>query len=154
MDLAKAGVKLADQRRMAMQMSVLTQMYLARLAVINSRNQFDRADAVYTTDVKISEIMKARQSVQQQSKLDLVSTQAAEILSLLRRYQALAQVQVAENRLIATLGLDMDIGSLSDVSLQELTEKFRQNKAPWKLLIEQPAQVDTLVKVPAVITKW
>ena len=154
MDLAEAGVKLADQRRMAMQMSVLTQMHLARLAVINSRNQFDRADAVYTTDMKISEIMKARQSVQQQSKLDLVSTQAAEILSLLRRYQALAQVQVAENRLIATLGLDMDIGSLSDVSLQELTEKFRQNKAPWKLLIEQPAQVDTLVKVPAVITKW
>ncbi len=154
MKLAEAGVKLADQRRMAMQMTVLTQMHLARLAVINSRSQFDRADAVYTTDQKISTIMKARQSVQQQSKLDLVSTQASEILSLLRRYQALAQVQVAENRLIATLGLDMDIGSLSDVSLKDLTEKLRQNQAPWKQLIEQPASATSLVKVPAVVSKW
>ena len=154
MKLAEAGVKLADQRRIAMQMSVLTQMHLARLAVINSRSQFDRADAVYKTDQKIGEIMKARQSVQQQSKLDLVSTQASEILSLLRRYQALAQVQVAENRLIATLGLDMDIGSLSEVSLKDLTEKFRQSNAPWKQLIEQPGDAGQLVKVPTVVSKW
>ena len=154
MKLAEAGVKLADQRRIAMQMTVLTQMHLARLAVINSRSQFERADAVFKTDQKISEVMRARQSVQQQSKLDLVSTQASEILSLLRRYQALAQVQVAENRLIATLGLDMDIGSLSEVSLKDLTEKIRQNKAPWKQLIEGATKADQLVKVPTVVSKW
>ena len=85
MKLAEAGVALADQRRMATQLSVMTQVHLSRLAVINTRSQFERADAIYTTDSKISEIMRNRQSVQVQSKLDLVSTETSAILSLLRR---------------------------------------------------------------------
>jgi hypothetical protein len=63
----------------------MTQLHLSRLAVINTRSQFERADAIYTTDSKISEIMRNRQSVQVQSKLDLVSTETSAILSLLRR---------------------------------------------------------------------
>ena len=151
--LAEAGVALADQRRMAMQMTVLTQLHLARLGVINSHSQFDRADAIFSTDKKISEVMTARQSVQAQSKLDLVSTKAAEILSLLRRYQALAQVQVAENRLIATLGMDPEIGSVSEVSLQDLTAQVAKNQSPWKQLANTK-EIESIVKVQPSAAKW
>ena len=153
MKLAEAGVTLADQRRMAMQMTVLTQVHLARLGLINSRSQFDRADAIYDTDKKISEVMKARQSVQAQSKLDLVSTQASEILSLLRRYQSLAQVQVAENRLMATLGMDPEIGSVSDMSLKDLTAQLSQAKSPWALL-GQADKAESVIKVQPAVSKW
>ncbi len=153
MRLAEAGVALADQRRMAMQMTVLTQLHLARLGVINSRSQFDRADAIFSTDKKISDVMRARQSVQAQSKLDLVSTQAAEILSLLRRYQALAQVQVAENRLIATLGMDPEIGSVSEISLKDLTAQLDKTASPWKQLIAAP-KTESVVKVQPATSKW
>ena len=151
--LAEAGVALADQRRMAMQMTVLTQLHLARLGVINSRSQFERADAIYVTDKNISTVMQARQAVQAQSKLDLVSTKASEILSLLRRYQALAQVQVAENRLIATLGMDPEIGSVSEVSLKDLTTQLDKNQSPWKLLSESKT-TDSIVKVQPAASKW
>lgn len=153
MKLAEAGVTLADQRRMAMQMTVLTQVHLARLGLINSRSQFERADAIYDTDKKISEVMKARQSVQAQSKLDLVSTQASEILSLLRRYQSLAQVQVAENRLMATLGMDPEIGSVSDMSLKDLTAQLSQAKSPWALL-GQADKAESVIKVQPAVSKW
>jgi outer membrane protein TolC len=132
MKLADAGVALADQRRMATQAAVLTQVHLSRLQVINSRSQFDRADAIYETDSKIAEVMRTRQSVQAQSKLDVVSTETASILSLLRRYQALAQVQVAENRMLATLGLEPQIGSTHELPLKELTEQITRSKAPWQ----------------------
>lgn len=151
--LAEAGVALADQRRMAMQMTVLTQLHLARLAVINSRSQFDRADAIFITDKKISEVMRARQSVQAQSKLDLVSTQASEFLSLLRRYQALAQVQVAENRLIATLGMDPEIGSVSEISLKDLTEQLSKAQSPWKQMSDNK-EVNSIIKVQPSTAKW
>lgn len=151
--LAEAGVALADQRRMAMQMTVLTQLHLARLSVINSRSQFDRADAIFTTDKKISEVMRARQSVQAQSKLDLVSTQASEFLSLLRRYQALAQVQVAENRLIATLGMDPEIGSVSEISLKDLTEQLSKAQSPWKQMSDNK-EVNSIIKVQPSTAKW
>lgn len=140
MKLAEAGVALADQRRMATQLSVLTQVHLSRLAVINTRSQFDRADAIYVTDIKISEVMRNRQSVQAQSKLDLVSTETSAILSLLRRYQALAQVQVAESRLVATLGMEPQIGSTGDLSLQELTEQLGKAQAPWAQLRAEAPQ--------------
>ena len=134
MKLADAGVALADQRRVAAQASVLTQVHLSRLQVMNARSQFDRADAIYATDSKIAEVMRNRQMVAAQSKLDVVSTETASILSLLRRYQALAQVQVAENRLIATLGLEPQIGSTHELSLEALTKQIAQASAPWAQL--------------------
>lgn len=140
MKLAEAGVALADQRRMAAQAAVLTQVHLSRLQVMNARSQFDRADQIYDTDKRISEIMKNRQMVQAQSKLDLVSTETAAVLSLLRRYQALAQVQVAENRMLATLGMEPQIGSTHELSLSELTTQIAQSKAPWAQLAAGKAQ--------------
>ena len=152
MKLAEAGVALADQRRMATQLSVMTQVHLSRLAVINTRSQFERADAIFTTDNKISEIMRNRQSVRVQSKLDLVSTETSAILSLLRRYQALAQVQVAESRLVATLGMEPQIGSTGELSLKELTEQLRKTQAPWAQLraeaaVPAPVPAAVLAKV-------
>lgn len=138
--LADAGVALADQRRVAAQASVLTQVHLSRLQVINARSQFDRADAIYATDSKIAEVMRNRQLVAAQSKLDVVSTETASILSLLRRYQALAQVQVAENKLIATLGLEPQIGSTHELSLEALTKQLEQARAPWAQLSQVSKQ--------------
>lgn len=134
MKLAKAGVALADQRRLATQAAVLSQVHLSRLQVVNARSQFDRADAIYGADKQISEVMRNRQLVQAQSKLDVVTTETSAILSMLRRYQALAQVQVAENRLMATLGLEPQIGSTGELTLKELTTQISANKAPWQQL--------------------
>jgi outer membrane protein TolC len=134
MKLADAGVALADQRRLASQAAVITQVHLSRLQAVNARSQFDRADAIYTTDKRIADLMRNRQMVQAQSKLDLVSTETAAVLSLLRRYQALAQVQVAENRMLATLGLEPKIGSTHETSLKDLTTQLAQAKAPWAQL--------------------
>ncbi len=138
MKLAEAGVALADQRRVASQAAVLTQLHLARIQVINARSQYDRADAIYATDSKIAEVMRNRQMVAAQSKLDIVSTETASVLSLLRRYQALAQVQVAENRMLATLGLEPKIGSTHELPLKELTGQIAQSKAPWAELAKAP----------------
>ena len=143
MKLAQAGVTLADQRRLATQAAVLTQVHLSRLQMINARSQYERADAIYSTDNKITEVMRNRQMAQAQSKLDVVSSETSSILSLLRRYQALAQVQVAENRLLATLGLDPQIGSTSELSLEALTEQVRRSRVSWAHLGRQAKTAET-----------
>lgn len=146
MKLSEAGVELADQRRMATQSAVLTQVHLSRLQVINARSQYDRADAIYETDKRISEVMRNRQKVQAQSKLDLVSTETSSVLSLLRRYQALAQVQVAENRMLATLGMEPTIGNTQELGLRELTAQITQSKAPWAQWVERKTEDDASEK--------
>jgi len=135
--LAQAGVALADQRRVATQLGVLAQVHLARLQLTNARNQFERAEAIYKTDREIADHMKKRESVQAQSKLDAVSNETAAILSLLRRYQALAQVQTADARLMATLGVEPRIGSTHALSLEALVAQLKQSPEPWSALAAQ-----------------
>ena len=125
-NLAKAGVALSDQRRVAMQLGVLTQMHLARLNLLNSSAQFVRADAIWGVDMKIAELTQNRESAQTQSKLDVVSNATTATLSLLRRYQALAQTQAAEHRLIATLGIEPQLGSMSEMTVPEIVEQLRR----------------------------
>jgi outer membrane protein TolC len=139
MKLAQAGVALADQRRLATQMAVLTQLHLARLQLINASSQFARAEEVYSTDKRISELMRTRETVQASSKLDRVSNDTAAILSLLRRYQALAQVQMAESRLLAQLGVEPRIGSSGTLSLSELTAQVKGQSDPWGALSKPSA---------------
>ena len=134
--LAEAGVALADQRRVAAQMAVLTQLHLARLQLVNARSQFARADAIFGTDQKIAVQVRNRASVLAQSKLDQVANETTAILSLLRRYQALAQVHSAESRLMANLGLEPNIGSTDELSLQELTAQLGNSSKPWAVLAQ------------------
>jgi len=132
--LAEAGVNLADQRRVATQMAVLTQVHLGRLQLNNAFDQFERADAIWNTDNRISEHLKNRESTQAQSKLDVVANQTTTILSLLRRYQALAQVQAAKARLQSTLGLEPAIPSVGEISLQDLTRLIGREQDGWAAL--------------------
>ncbi|GHC98427.1 hypothetical protein GCM10007320_54110 [Pseudorhodoferax aquiterrae] len=129
--LSEAGVALADQRRIAMQMAVVTQVHLARLQVLNARSQFSRADAIYAADQRIAEHVRNREAAQAQSKLDRVGNDTAAILSLLRRYQALAQVQAAESKLAANLGLEPRIGNTDELGLAALTEQIQIAAPNW-----------------------
>ena len=121
---AEAGVALADQRRLAMHLGVLTQMHLARLSLTNARKQFDRADAIWGVDLKIADLVQNQQAAQSQSKLEVVSNATTATLSLLRRYQALAQVQAAESRFIASLGLEPQVGSVQDLSVKQIVDQL------------------------------
>lgn len=118
--LADAGVALADQRRVATQMAVVAQVHVASLQYASAHQQFTRADAIYTVDDRISRIIGAGEQAQTQSKLDRVSSNTTTILSLLRRYQALALLHAAASKLQATMGVEPTLPSVRESSLDEL----------------------------------
>ncbi len=131
MRLAEAGTALAEQRRMASQMAVLAQVNIARLQYENALQQYESADAVADVDQRISVLIKSRGQAQVQSKLEVVANQTTAILSLLRRYQSLAQAHSAASRLQATLGVEPEIGDTSTASLAELTGIFGAAIKAW-----------------------
>lgn len=120
--LGEAGIALADQRRVATQMAVLAQVHVARLQYISAFQQFARADAIYNVDDRINRIIRAGEQAQTQSKLDRVSSNTTTILSLLRRYQALAQLHAASSKLQASMGVEPEVPSVRESSLQELKD--------------------------------
>jgi outer membrane protein TolC len=149
MRLADAGVDLADQRRIATQMAVVAQVHLARQQLINSVQQFDRANAIWDTDRRIMQHSRNREAVQAQSKLDRVADQTTAILSQLRRYQSLAQAFEAEARLMVTVGADPFIGSVGEQTLQELTQSMAQSQNVWEVLQQpEPLLAEELAPIP------
>ncbi|TWC71798.1 TolC family protein [Herbaspirillum sp. SJZ099] len=129
---AEAGVKLADQRRMATQMTVLAQVYLSRLQYEAAYRQYLRSDEIWHADEKIAEHSRNREMMQTQSRLEQVSNNTAAIVSLLRRYQSMAQVQNMRGKLQATLGLEPDIGSVDELSLEQLTRQVGDAMQQWQ----------------------
>ena len=119
-----------------MQLAVLAQMHLARLALSNARDQLARADAIWDVDRKITVMVRHREAAQTQSKLDTISNATSATLSRLRRYQALGQMQAAENRLTATLGFDPRIGRTNGLSVQQITEQIRQQFEAMAQLVQ------------------
>ncbi|WP_426102293.1 TolC family protein [Massilia sp. TSP1-1-2] len=119
--LADAGVALADQRRVTMQMAVLAQVHLACLYYANALKQFRRADAIWSVDERINQHSANRAQAESQGKLEQVSNNTTAILSLLRRYQALALAHAALSKLQAALGVEPATERQTGLPLDELS---------------------------------
>lgn len=144
--LADAGVALADQKRVAVQLAVLTQVHLARLQLLNATSQFGRADEIWNVDHKISKIVINREAARAQSKLERISNETAEVLSLLRRYQAAAQMQAAESRMQASLGVEPRIASVDEIATDELAQKLTLHGLVWQSILAEQAKKQGLEK--------
>ena len=126
MRLAEAGVSLSDQRRMVMQMAVITQVHLGRLNWLNAQKQSQRADQIWAVDDRLAKLASAREQALMRGGLETVQAQASALLSQFRRYQAVAQVQVAESRLRSVIGLEFDESGLEKMPLETLAQKVSQ----------------------------
>lgn len=129
--LAKAGISLADQRRVATQMAVLAQVHIARLQYANALQQYDRADAIWQVDERLNAQTANRAQAQTTSKLDTVVSSTSVILSLLRRYQAMSVANAAASKLQATLGMEPNIGDLQGQSLPQVQSNVALSLQQW-----------------------
>jgi outer membrane protein TolC len=119
-----ASRDLAVQRRMAAQMAVLAQVHLSLQQYDSAYVLFQRADAIWLVDRRISEHGSNRKSAELKSELDQVANNTSSIVSLLRRYQALNQVYAANGKVQATLGLQPQIDDLQTTPLSKLTQEI------------------------------
>lgn len=141
--LAEDSEKLAGHKRMAVQMAVLSQVHLASHQYENAYRQFALADSIWKVDQTINLHGANREAADAQSRLDQIANSTSAIVSLLRRYQALAQVYAAGSKVQATLGLEPAIGSVSDVSLAEITRAIEDAMKRWNKGEMPDLQADT-----------
>lgn len=129
--LAEAGVALADQKRMATQMAVLTQLHLARLQYANAARTLERSELISDVDNRIAEHVVNQEKAEKQTRQEVIANRTTAILSTLRRYQSLSNAQAAASRLQATLGLAPAIDNVDALPLKDLTATVEQSLAVW-----------------------
>ncbi|MBF0181525.1 MAG: TolC family protein [Magnetococcales bacterium] len=122
--LAHSGLDVANARRLAVRMAVLTQLHLANHQFAFAKHNFRRLTMRHDVSQRISQQTANRQQQDAGSILELVVAQTREIVDRARTYLALAEMHNALGRLQATLGLDMDPGEPSTMDLPALTAKI------------------------------
>lgn len=130
--LGKAGERLARARRLAVQMALITQVHIAAEQFEGARRQFFRADAIWQVDNRLLTLSEKGQIAQTESRLAQIASRTAAILSLLRRYQTLANLHAAAGKMQSTIGADPQIGSLDGLPLADLTQQMQQTLGDWK----------------------
>lgn len=130
--LADMGISMADQRQVATQMAVISQVHIARLNYANAAKQYMRADKIAKVDGRMAEVVTARAKAESQSRQESVAQQTASILSALRRYQALSNAQAAASRLQATLGLEPAVQAAQTMPLPEVVQAVQQSLKTWE----------------------
>jgi outer membrane protein TolC len=130
--LADMGISMADQRQVATQMAVISQVHIARLNYANAAKQYMRSDKIARVDSRMAEVVTARAKAESQSRQDSVAQQTASILSALRRYQALSNAQAAASRLQATLGLEPVVMAAEGKPLPEVVQAVQQSLKNWE----------------------
>lgn len=123
MEAADKNEALANARRMALQMSVLTQVHLSIHNYNDAMRQFQRADQIYNVDKQLEEIVRGRFAGNMASEQTKISANVTTILSELRRYQAMSKFQEATGQLQASMGMEPAIGSIDEITLGDLTEQ-------------------------------
>lgn len=130
--LSEEGISLANQKRLATQMTVITQIHLARLQYANSARTLASAEQIAGVDQRIAEHVGNQAIADKQTRLEVVGNRTAAILSALRRYQALSNAQAAASRLQATLGLEPAIEGSDTMPLKDLTAAVAQSLKGWE----------------------
>lgn len=131
-DQGDAEQALAVQRRMAMQMTVLGQVHLARLQYENALRVLKRSKALAGADRKIEKYTMNGRASGTHSAAEVVAARTVAIISTMRRYQAVAQLYAANGRLQASLGFEPKVGDVQNTPLSELTAQVRQSMKDWR----------------------
>jgi len=124
MNLAEVGVKLAENRRMALQMTVLVQLHLARFQYVDALRQYQRAVDIADVDNRLAQLVLSQAQSEMSSKLDHISAKVTSILSSVRQYQAMAKVQETASKVQSTLGVEPHISDVNGIDLPELMEQI------------------------------
>ncbi len=123
---SEAAEAVAESRRMALQMAVLTQVHLGRNYYASVVRQHQRAEQIAAIDQQLASFSAKQARSGMSSDLDRIAANVVAIMSAVRRYQSIARVEEAASQLQATLGLEPDIASLDDLSLPQLTAIMRE----------------------------
>jgi outer membrane protein TolC len=128
---ARQNKELAAQKRMMMQMAIISQVHLSKMQLLNSNAIFQQSSEIDSVDGRIAEITTNRYMQGKASKAEKVAADSSAIISKLRKYQALSQLFAASGKMQATTGLEPSFKSLDDVTLGELTTKVDETFKAW-----------------------
>jgi outer membrane protein TolC len=143
---AQANQELAEQKRMMVQMAVLSQVHLAKQQLNSAKEIYSRSTEIDLVDNKILTLTQEKFQQGTVSEAEKVAAESSAILNRLRKYEALSQLYAATSRLQATAGLEPTIGEIEQVPLSELTDLVESYYVSWAKGRLPPLDINDVVE--------
>ncbi len=124
--------KVADLRRLALSMAVLTQVRVAAQRYYLAREQYQFADQSTQVDGRLRDYAEASASISADSKLEFIRADARWLLSQYQRYAAYSDAQAAWGRLYNSIGLDVMPDVIASHDVATLAAEIQKTMTDWE----------------------
>jgi len=121
---------LTDQQRLAISMTVLTQVHLAKLGFNQALKEYQTSTEYLAVVERIQQQMSAASRFNRVGEMQLIREELNHVLAELRRDVAYSQLQNSYGRIFASMG--MDLVPQHDGDIKQLSAAISQRVADWQ----------------------
>lgn len=147
-EVAKASVDVAEEQRLAMAMAVISQVHIANMNFVQSRQDYAVAEEYLDVSARLTKQTRDAQQVAKFGELEVIRQEASLLLATLRRDIAFAELQNSFGTVYASIGLDVVPSNLKDMSINGLSAAITQSLQTWGLKYKSVVGADKRVKNP------
>lgn len=125
----EARADVAETRRMALRMAILTQVHLAHRRYQRAHRLYTRAASIQEVEQRIAAATRSAEETDASSRLERVRAQAAAVLASRARNRAFAEVQNALGAVYAAAGVDPLPATVADADIDTLARAIAAQSA-------------------------
>ncbi|MGB0478449.1 MAG: TolC family protein, partial [Parvibaculales bacterium] len=147
-EVAKASVDVAEEQRLAMAMAVVSQVHIANMNFVQSRQDYAVAEEYLDVSKRLTKQTRDAQKVAKFGELEVIRQEASLLLASLRRDIAFAELQNSFGTVYASIGLDVVPNRLNDMTIDGLSAAITQSLQTWGLKYRSVVGADKRVTNP------
>ncbi len=130
-DVNKINEKLIEEQRLAISMTVLSQVHIANINYAQTLREYSNAKHYLNVAQRINDLISNAQKISRFGELELIREEASLLVSRLRNDIAYAEMQYSLGTLYSSVGMNFTPDNLSEISDADLATALRDNLNQW-----------------------
>ncbi len=130
-DINKINEKLIEEQRLAVSMTVLSQVHIANINYAQTLREYSNAKHYLNVAQRINDLISNAQKISRFGELELIREEASLLVSRLRNDIAYAEMQYSLGTLYSSVGMNFTPNNLSEISDADLAIALRDNLNQW-----------------------
>lgn len=131
LDMIKISKKVQKERTLAMSMSVLMQLHIAKVNYIQSKKRFLIDDKAYSIEKRIFEQIQAATLTKSNGEQSLISQELAMLLSKVKKEKSYSELKNNFHTILISMGIDPMPESIDDNSVAGVAEAINTQLQKW-----------------------
>ena len=130
-DVNKINEKLIEEQRLAISMTVLSQVHIANINYAQTLREYSNAKHYLNVAQRINDLISNAQKISRFGELELIREEASLLVSRLRNDIAYAEMQYSLGTLYSSVGMNFTPNNLSEISDADLAIALKDNLNQW-----------------------